>query len=155
MFGYSRKALQKPTKGGAPNVWFVEANIEDLPSELEGMVSAVSIFLPWGSLLKSVVAPDINVLRGLRQVCRESAELRIILSLDAAREERVIAGMNLPSHMETLFNDGLSAAYSEAGFSMEMRSLDKSLVQQIPTTWAKKLSFGGPRVFYEIAGAAK
>ncbi len=48
----SEKIHRKPTKGGLSNVLFIQAAVEDLPSELDGVADEVHIHFPWGSLLR-------------------------------------------------------------------------------------------------------
>ena len=47
----SEKIHRKPSKGGLPNVLFLQAAVEDLPSELDGVADEVHVHFPWGSLL--------------------------------------------------------------------------------------------------------
>jgi 16S rRNA (adenine(1408)-N(1))-methyltransferase len=61
----SRRAARKPGKGGLPNALFVVAAAESLPCELDGLVDAVTIQLPWGSLLRSVLVREPWLLDGL------------------------------------------------------------------------------------------
>ena len=62
----ARRAERKPTRGGAPNVWCIRAALEALPAALDGLVDEVHVPLPWGSLLRAVVAPAPETLRGNR-----------------------------------------------------------------------------------------
>src|SRR5262245_25665122 len=45
----SEKIHRKPAKGGLPNVLFIQASVEDLPSELDGAADEIHIHFPWGS----------------------------------------------------------------------------------------------------------
>jgi tRNA G46 methylase TrmB len=44
----SMKATRKPNKGGLSNVMFVQAAIEDLPEEFDGVADEIHIHFPWG-----------------------------------------------------------------------------------------------------------
>ena len=46
----SKKIHRNPAKGGLPNVLFLQAAIEDLPSELDEVADELHIHFPWGSL---------------------------------------------------------------------------------------------------------
>ncbi len=48
----SEKIHRKPAKGGLKNALFIQAAVEALPEELEGIADEVHIHFPWGSLLK-------------------------------------------------------------------------------------------------------
>ncbi len=54
----SEKIHRKPQKGGLRNVMFVQAAVEDLPSELDGVADELHIHFPWGSLLGAVASGD-------------------------------------------------------------------------------------------------
>ncbi|MFY9555380.1 MAG: methyltransferase domain-containing protein, partial [Blastocatellia bacterium] len=45
----SEKIHRKPAKGGLTNVLFLQAGVEDLPSELDEVADEVHIHFPWGS----------------------------------------------------------------------------------------------------------
>ncbi|MGH9970191.1 MAG: methyltransferase domain-containing protein [Pyrinomonadaceae bacterium] len=50
----SEKIHRRPAKGGLPNALFLQAAVEDLPGELDGVADEVHIHFPWGSLLGAV-----------------------------------------------------------------------------------------------------
>ena len=58
----SMKATRKPAKGGLPNAMFVQAAVEDLPAELDGVADEIHIHFPWGSLLRAFASGDSDVL---------------------------------------------------------------------------------------------
>src|SRR5712692_3427130 len=47
----SEKIHRRLAKGGVPNVLFLQAAVEDLPPELDGLADEIHIHFPWGSLL--------------------------------------------------------------------------------------------------------
>ncbi len=151
---YSRKAARKLAKGGLRNVLFVQADSEDLPEELDGLASAVSILFPWGSLLRSVVVPEVPVLRGFRRACRPNGKIRVVVSYDEVREAGIMAQLELPALTQEHLEGPLAAAYREAGFVIEAEYLDRSVVQRIPSTWAKRLAQGKHRTFLQLVGTA-
>ena len=54
----SMKATRKPAKGGLANAMFVQAAVEDLPVEFDGVADEIHIHFPWGSLLRAVATGD-------------------------------------------------------------------------------------------------
>ena len=82
----SEKIHRKPAKGGAPNVLFVQASVEDLPSELDGVANEVHIHFPWGSLLQVVGKGEVEALKVIRRVCAEDALLEVVTGLDPTRD---------------------------------------------------------------------
>ncbi|HEU4794362.1 MAG TPA: methyltransferase domain-containing protein, partial [Pyrinomonadaceae bacterium] len=73
----SEKIYRKPAKGGAPNALFIQAAVEDLPAELDGVADELHVHFPWGSLLRAVAAGDVAVLRNLRRICAPGALLEV------------------------------------------------------------------------------
>ncbi|NOK59531.1 MAG: hypothetical protein GFH27_549285n55 [Chloroflexi bacterium AL-W] len=149
---YSQKAAQKPTKGGTPNALFVHANCERLPTELCGVAQELSILLPWGSLLKAVVLPDLAVLQGLRCVCAEQATLRIVFGYDQCCEPGITMALDLPPLTWEYLQAVLIPCYAQIGFAIQVRQMEHTELRDIPTTWAKRLSYGKDREFFEIIG---
>ncbi len=78
----SMKATRKPSKGGLPNALFVQAAIEDLPDELDGIADEIHIHFPWGSLLKAVATGDEAVLASLRRISAPECMLEIVIGID-------------------------------------------------------------------------
>ena len=75
----SEKIHRKPAKGGAPNVLFIQAAVEDLPPELDGVADEVHVHFPWGSLLRAVSTGDIEVLSNVRRICSPGALLEVVI----------------------------------------------------------------------------
>ena len=60
----SHKTTVKPERGGVSNALFIWAGVEELPPELHGMASEITINFPWGSLLHALVDPNHEILKG-------------------------------------------------------------------------------------------
>jgi SAM-dependent methyltransferase len=130
----SRKAARKPDRGGATNALFVRASAEALPAELAGLAASVTVLLPWGSLLRAVIEPDVSVVAGIRKLCRPGGRLRVVSGEPVRRS--VVAG------------------YQAAGFAAVVKAITAAEVRALHTTWASRLAFGRPRVFTQIAATA-
>ena len=78
----SMKATRKPSKGGLPNVLFIQAAIENLPDELDETADEIHIHFPWGSLLRAVTLGDENILASLRRICAPECLLEIVIGID-------------------------------------------------------------------------
>jgi 16S rRNA (adenine(1408)-N(1))-methyltransferase len=152
----SRRAAAKPARGGLPNALFGRLALEELPGELTGIADAVTVLLPWGSLLRAVALPHPAALARVRALCRPGAALRIVLGYHERAEGGVVRAAGLrPIEDPTLALD-LAAGYLAAGFAVAIRPLPSAEVRALPTTWAKKLAFSGrQRLFLEIAGRAR
>lgn len=151
----SEKIHRKPAKGGLPNVLFVQASVEELPAELDGVADEVHIHFPWGSLLRAVALGDEAVLRNLRRVCAEKAWLEIVMGLDPTRDRSEIERLGLPPLTDEYLKTILAARYQTAGFTMvEAGALSGSAWGQLNTSWAQRLKGNVERsVVYLIAQA--
>ena len=151
----SEKIYRKPTKGGAPNVLFVQAAVEDLPSEFAGVANEVHIHFPWGSLLKAVAVGSVEVLRQIRQVCVDDALLEVVLGLDPVRDASEIGRLGLRDVSIEIIDRQLRPIYLQAGFQITERGmLPASAWPEFKTSWSKKLR-GSPNrtITYLIARA--
>ena len=93
----SEKIYRKPAKGGLLNVLLVQAAVENLPEELEGIASEVLVQFPWGSLLRGVAARDAVVMSNLRRACLPNALLQVTLGLDLERDRCEWERLELPA----------------------------------------------------------
>lgn len=148
----SRQTAFFSEKKGLRNALFVRAGVENLPLELSGLASSLTVLLPWGSLLKTVAKPDLTLVAELRRLCAEKASLQVVFGYEAATEQKVIEELGLPETTSTHL-DKLITLYSEVGFqSLSWKMLSQEELKAIPTTWAKKLAYGKKRQFVEIRG---
>ena len=152
----SEKIHRKPEKGGLPNALFVQAAVEDLPSELDGVADEVHVHFPWGSLLRAVAAGDRRVLQNLRRVCSPGALLEVILGIDPDRDRTEVERLGLEPLSVAYIDSTLTPRYREAGFEvMERGLLPEEAWSQLQTSWAKRLGGRSSRsVFYIVARAA-
>jgi 16S rRNA (adenine(1408)-N(1))-methyltransferase len=153
----SERIHRSPAKGGLPNVLFVQAAIEALPSELDGVADEVHIHFPWGSLLRVVATGDENVLRNLRRICASDAVLEIIIGLNPARDRSEIKRFGLTLFSTDYIDQQLVPRYRAAGFEIaESGVLAQSEWPKLQTSWAKRLRGNeGRTLIYIIARAAR
>lgn len=152
----SEKIHRKPSKGGLPNVIFIQSAVEELPSELDGVADEVHVHFPWGSLLRAVATGDQAVLLNLRRICSSEALLEVVIGLDAERDRSEIERLCLPQSISIAYIDSaLVAHYREAGFEiLERGMLSPSEWPKVQTSWAKRLKGNAGRsLIYIIARA--
>jgi hypothetical protein len=99
-------------KGGLANVLFVQAAVEDLPPELDGIANEVCVNFPWGSLLRAVAGGDCDGLSNLRRICAPEARLKIFLSLDPERDHTEIERLGLTPLTAEFLETALKARYT-------------------------------------------
>ncbi len=120
---------------------FIQAAAEDLPDGLFGIADRVTINLPWGSLLRAVVLPDAEVLRGIRRLIKPGGILEVVTAIDAVRDRQELERLGLPSLTDRHLDVDLIRSYQNAGFrraeNMNSEPEDES---PIGTTWGKRLS---------------
>ena len=151
------KIYRKPSKGGLPNALFIQASLEDLPRDLEGIASEVRVQFPWGSLLRAVVTGDIGPLQRLRAVCASGARLAVIIGLDLDRDRAEVQRLGLAPFSVEYIDSTLAARYREGGFEVvERGELQPSEWPSLNTSWARRLRGDGDRsVFYIFARAVR
>lgn len=151
----SEKIHRRPAKGGAPNALFVQAAVEELPAELEGVADEVHVHFPWGSLLRAVAVGDDEVLRQLRRVCSSGALLEVVIGLAPERDAAETERLGIPALTLAYMEAELIPKYRAAGFAvLERGVLAASEWGRMRTSWAKRLRGGeGRSVFYLLARA--
>lgn len=132
------RAAAKPAKGGTPNAMFVWASVQRLPDELAG-VTEVHCLMPWGSLLRAIVDPDEDLLRGVAAACRPGAPLLITLNLHAWRPPVADVGETAEPTPESVL-ETLAPAYARAGCTLDTAHyLDDAGIAELGTSWTKRL----------------
>jgi 16S rRNA (adenine(1408)-N(1))-methyltransferase len=151
----SEKIHRKPAKGGAPNVLFIQAAVEDLPVELNGIADEVHVHFPWGSLLRAVASGDVALLRNLRRISAPGALLEVVIGIDPARDQSEIERLGLTPLSIEFIDSELVPNYRAAGFeTIERGILAASEWPEFNTSWAKRLHGNEQRpITYLIARA--
>jgi 16S rRNA (adenine(1408)-N(1))-methyltransferase len=149
----SMKATRKPAKGGLSNVLFLQAAVENLPEELNGIADEIHIHFPWGSLLRAVLKGDEEILRNLHRIAAPECLLEIIIGIDEQRDRAEIERLELPALSIEYLENVLCPKYVAAGFEIiEKGILNQSEWSKLETSWARKLQGNKCRkVVYLIA----
>src|SRR5687767_2052750 len=135
------KATRKPAKGGLPNAMFVQAAVEDLPAEFDGIADEIHIHFPWGSLLKAVATGEAKIIESLRRIAAPACLLEIIIGIDPVRDRTELDRLEIPDLTPVLLHSFLVPKYSAAGFKvLECRRLERTEWPKLETSWARKLS---------------
>jgi hypothetical protein len=129
-----RENLREHSQVKLPNMLFVIANAQDLPNELDGLFSQITINFPWGSLLESLLINDSKLMYGLKSISRSTTSIDLHLNGGALTE----AGMTLEAGAEKIYENLL-----RSGWQIESPVvINASNLRGFPTTWAKRLAFG-------------
>jgi 16S rRNA (adenine(1408)-N(1))-methyltransferase len=151
----SEKIHRKPAKGGAPNVLFIQAAVEDLPSELDGVANELHVHFPWGSLLRAMATGDVGVLQNLRRICSLGALLEVVIGLDPVRDQAEIERLGLIPLSLEFIDEELTSNYTAARFQIIERGIISALESlEFNTSWAKRLAGNEQRrITYLVARA--
>ena len=151
----SMKATRKPARGGAANVLFIQAAVEDLSRELNCVADEIHIHFPWGSLLQAVATGDLKVLRGLRRIMVDGGLLEVVIGIDAERDRREIERLGLPRLSLDHLTSKLLPRYAAAGFELKEKGiLAAHEWPHLQSSWARRLRGNDRRrVVYFIAEA--
>jgi 16S rRNA (adenine(1408)-N(1))-methyltransferase len=151
----SEKIHRRPAKGGLPNVLFLQAAVEDLPSELDGVADEVHVHFPWGSLLGAVATGNEAVLRNLRQICSVDALLEILIGFDPVRDVSELKRLEILSLSLDYIDSFLAPRYEQSGFAIIERGvLPQTDWANVQTSWARRLKGrAGRSLTYIIARA--
>ncbi len=152
----SEKIYRKPTKGGLPNVLFVQAAVEDLPTELDNVADEIHVHFPWGSLLQAVASGAPEVLQNLRRISAPDCLLEVVIGLDPSRDRAEIERLGLPDLTNEYLETVLTQRYKAAGFEvLETGTLSPYAWSHLQTSWAHRLQGNRDRSgVYLIAQAA-
>ena len=129
-----RENLREHSQTKLPNLLFAIASAQELPCELSGLVSQITINFPWGSLLESLLAGDLRLIRGLQSISHANASLDLRLNGGALME----AGKTLEAGTDRIYFN-----LHQAGWQLKQPvMMDANTLKQFPSTWAKRLAFG-------------
>jgi hypothetical protein len=129
-----RENLRQYSQAKLQNILFIIASAQDLPKELNGLVSQITINFPWGSLLESLLINDSKLMRGLESISRLATSVDLRLNSGALSE----AGTTLEAGVEKIYNNLI-----RSGWQIERPVvINANALRRLPTTWAKRLAFG-------------
>ncbi|MEM7051759.1 MAG: class I SAM-dependent methyltransferase [Acidobacteriota bacterium] len=140
----SRRAASKVARGGAPNALFVVAAVEELPGDLEGLASRLTVNFPWGSLLRAVALPDVEVLQRIAAVGRSGARLTALINYAVFEDDAYRVRLGLPPMEHLVEGEALPEGWRQAGLEVRRRTL---LARDVPhrTSWGQRLVVGSGR----------
>jgi len=129
-----RENLREHSQAKLRNLLFIIASAQNLPRELDGLISHVTVNFPWGSLLESLFTGDPKLMGGLEVISREAASLDLRLNGGALAE----IGKSLEEGTDEIYNN-----LFQAGWQVKTPvKLESSALKNFPSTWAKRLAFG-------------
>lgn len=147
----SARAAKPALRGGVPNALFVAGALEALPGPLAGTAGAVTILLPWGSLLGAVAGGAPAALAGIHAICRPGATIEAVFSFDPARDASELVRLGI----EPEPGDALCVAWAAAGFAgVTFEAHPPSTLATLGTTWSRRLARNPGRRAYRLRARA-
>ena len=139
-----RENLHEYSRAKLPNLLYIIASAQNLPQELNGLISNITINFPWGSLLESLLIGDSKLMSGLASISRSATTVEIRLNGGALTE----AGWRLEAGAEKIYTNLL-----QAGWQVNIPVLmNTNALRSFPSTWAKRIAFGRDPRAIEING---
>ena len=129
-----RENLREYSRAKLPNALFVIASAQDLPHELSGLFSHITINFPWGSLLESLLDVDHMLMCKLKLISRSHTSIDVRLNSGALAEQ----GWTLEAGAGQIYDNLLQAGWQLKAPVM----LNAQALQGFPSTWARRLAFG-------------
>ncbi|MEV0031612.1 methyltransferase domain-containing protein [Nocardia sp. NPDC050793] len=140
-------ASRKAARGKLANTLFVVAAAERLPRELDGVADIVTVYFPWGSLLRGVVTADPVIVAGLARVMKPGASLSILVSVtehDRSSGLPPIDERDLRDLTEPFAAQGLTITGVTPATAVDIAATGSS--------WGKRLGAGSQRSAWRITG---
>jgi 16S rRNA (adenine(1408)-N(1))-methyltransferase len=151
----SEKIYRKPAKGGAPNALFIQAAVEELPQELDGVADELHVHFPWGSLLRAVATGEVAVLRNLRRICAMGALLEVVIGIDPLRDRAELERLGITALSLEQIDEVVIGKYASGGFEISERGiLPATQWPEFNTSWAKRLRHNDNRPITYLIGRA-
>ncbi len=129
-----RENLHKLSRTKLRNVLFIISSAQNLPRELNGCVSHITINFPWGSLLEGLLNGDTSLMQSLAAISKSTASIDIHLNGGALDE----VDWSLDSGAQKIYNNMIQAGWRIHNPVM----MNAATLRAFPATWAKRLAFG-------------
>jgi 16S rRNA (adenine(1408)-N(1))-methyltransferase len=145
MVDASRRAAAKPARGGLENVLFLQASLEALGMELNGLAARVTVNYPWGSLLRAVALPEPAMLARLAALAKPGGALDILVNMQPLRDSALAARLGLET--AALAHDPARLRGTYAGAGLAVQGIDDITGRLVHATrWGSQLHFAGREV---------
>jgi 16S rRNA (adenine(1408)-N(1))-methyltransferase len=153
MADVARRASAKPSRGGVPNALLVVASAEALPAVLRGRASLLTVNYPWGSLLRTLVLPDVGGLRAVVELLQPGGGLIALLNASVTDDRDYGERLGLPALEDAHVNERLVPGWQESGLAgVAWRRLEPDEEPSHHTSWGRRLVRGSNRSTIAVEG---
>ncbi|MFD9477527.1 rRNA methyltransferase [Streptomyces nojiriensis] len=151
----STKSSRKPAKGGTPNLLLVNAAVEAVPASLHGIADQLLVLMPWGKLLRGVVAGEADVCGGLRRLAKPGTMLDILIGASIWEEPVPLDIRDLPRLTPEYVDSELGSRLADSGWKVTDMTLGTSLdVDWMTSSWSRRLASSAPEPIARIQSLA-
>lgn len=130
-----RENLKDTSRKAPANALFAIGCAFNLPPELENSADLLTLNFPWGSLLEGLLGERPGLYEQLRRVARPTATLEVRLNSSALEQFGYGAEDGVRQIRQNMQRAGLNITH--------LQTLSEQELRLCPTTWAKRLAFGG------------
>lgn len=125
---------------GESNLLFVLGSWQDLPGELAGVATSLTVLFPWGSLLQAVATADGGFVRALQATVAPGAEIEFVTAIARAADAGELRRLGL----ESFSPEAMADAWRARGCTVEQRELPAGHAYQ--TSWWRRIRHRTGRV---------
>jgi 16S rRNA (adenine(1408)-N(1))-methyltransferase len=142
----SRRAAAKQARGGVENAMFLQASLETLGGELNGLADGLTVNFPWGSLLRAVALPQPALLQKLAALAKPGAELDVLVNLTPLRDAAYVEKLGLAEAALLCNPARMRGTYAAAGWTVKsIEEVTGTLIRA--TRWGSQLHHAGREVW--------
>jgi len=145
---YQREINRKKIK----NATLLQTSFENFKIEpFTDFFSGITVILPWGNLLKYISECNTEFFSKLSYILQESSECLIIFGYEEDLESSQTQRLQLPELNEE-YIEKLKNLYENLPefVLIKFNKISNTDINKIDSSWAKKLTFGKSRPYYEI-----
>lgn len=154
MLGTSGRIARPRARGGVENLLLLAASLESMPSALDDTATTLTILFPWAALLRMIVLPEIEALDRIRMVCRQNADILILLNMKVLTDETQCRKLGLPIVAADDLGPRLTPAWSRCGLELLEAQPCPRGPSPLRTRWGSRLTLGSGRPVVVIRGRA-
>lgn len=146
------KFSNKSMREKIDNCLFLIASDQTIPDEIFFEFDKIIINFPWGTLLANIAAPNQIFYENLKNLLRnKKGEIQIIFGHNPEFEPNHSKRLELPEITKSYIEDTILPELRRLGFEIsEFRLLYKDQINELETTWARKLRFGMERDYFYL-----
>lgn len=143
---FAWKGARKPSRGGliTQNLFYLQADLPQLPDALDGVADVITLRLPWAGLLREAILPSEGFLKMLVGLSKPKAWVVLQLNTSIFEDPSYVERLHLPIFDTAYRETVLRPAYLKAGFTFwDDPNPPEELIPFLkPTSWQQRLHHG-------------